>query len=60
MDEPRLTELDITVITITQDQEGMVNLDSDVDAAETLYLLERVKMMLVCPEMFEEEDDDED
>lgn len=60
MDEPRLTELDITVITITQDQEGMVNLDSDVDAAETLYLLERVKMMLVCPEMFEDDDDDDE
>lgn len=38
-----LTALDITVITITQDQEGLVSLDSDVDAGETLLILERVK-----------------
>lgn len=59
-DDPRLTELDITVITITQDQEGLVALDSDVDAGETLLILERVKLMLIAPEFFEDDADDDD
>ena len=57
-DEPRLTELDFTVITITQDQEGYVTLDSDVDDGQTL-LLERARLMLVVPEFFEPPDDDD-
>lgn len=59
-DDPRLTELDMTCITITQDQDGMVSLDSDVDAGETILLLERAKLMLVVPEFFERDDEDED
>lgn len=59
-EDPRLTELDITVVTITQDQEGIVSLDSDVDAGETLLLLERVKLMLIVPEFFEEPEEDDD
>lgn len=55
-----LTELDMVVITITEDADGLVSLDSDVDAGETLLLMERAKHMLVFPEFWEAPDDDED
>lgn len=56
-----LTELDMVVVTITEDADGMISLDSDVDAGETLLLMERAKLMLVYPELWEGDGvDDED
>lgn len=56
-----LTELDMVVVTITEDADGMISLDSDVDAGETLLLMERAKLMLVHPELWEGDGvDDED
>ena len=60
MDEPRLEDLDFTVLTITRDADGNVAVDSDVDEAETLWLLEVAKLMLLRPDLYEEATDDDE
>lgn len=59
-DTDSLEELDFTVITITRDADGNVAIDSDVGDAETLWLFEMARLMLLRPDLYEEEPDDDD
>ena len=49
MDDPPGFKL----LTITRDEEGFVAIVSDLDDAQTLWLLETAKLMLMFPDWFE-------
>ncbi len=41
------------LLTVTRDEEGFVSIISDLGDADTLWLLETAKLMLMYPDWFE-------
>ena len=59
-DEPRLTELDIEMVSITRDGNGEVSVDGGGMTLEGLVFLLQSAIHITMHEWFYPEDDDED
>lgn len=59
-EDPRLTELDMEVVTITRDTEGEVTVDGGGMTLESLCFLLRAAEILVMADFYYVQDNDDD
>ena len=62
-DEPRLTELELDIVSITRDDSGLVSVDGGSLSVECVVFMLRAAELVILDAHFyppEDEDDDED